>query len=69
MNSSIKDLLNSDHSEDVRNQLRTYINSLNKKYKYGKHETIDPEIIIRLLTYGYIEDDYETYISKKDDRG
>ena len=67
MNSSIKDLLNSDHSEDVRNQLRTYINSLNKKYKYGKHEIIDPEIIIRLLTYGYIEDDYETYISKKDD--
>lgn len=67
MNQSIKDLLNGDHSEDVRKQLRDYINELNKNYKYGKHETIDPEIIICLLTYGYIEDDYETYIAQKED--
>ena len=67
MNKPIKDLLNSSHSEEVRKQLRIHINSLNKEYKYGKHEEIDPEFAIRLLTYGYIEDDYETYIAKKDD--
>ena len=54
-------------SDNARKQFREYVDKLNIENKYGKNESIDPNLLILLFTKKYIDNDYEYYITKTND--
>ena len=66
-NDSIKNLLNSPMVSDVKKELLAFVHKLNNKYEYKKEEVVEFDLLVLLLTKGYIDNDYESYIVKSNE--